>query len=148
MSNKNSGVFSCISCLETQWLNSSTKCSYKSYHYKIHFASADHCGWGHYRHCFVCAAPYDNHIHLASGNSVLPCGPCYLGAQLKPLNLIYPTLRSGTRRRMTESSSNVLVLLCDGLYMLSPGGGTIRRCSPVGVGVNLLEWVWALRPSS
>jgi hypothetical protein len=35
---------------------------------------------------------------------------------------------------------------CDGVYMLGSGSGTIRRCSPVGVGVSL--WVWALRPSS
>ena len=35
---------------------------------------------------------------------------------------------------------------CDGLYMLGPGSGTIRRCGPVGVGVSL--WVWAIRPSS
>ena len=31
---------------------------------------------------------------------------------------------------------------CDGLYMLSPGSGTIRRCGPVGVGVVLLEWTF------
>jgi hypothetical protein len=30
---------------------------------------------------------------------------------------------------------------CDGLYMLGPGGGTIRRCGLVGVGVPL--WAWA-----
>jgi hypothetical protein len=35
---------------------------------------------------------------------------------------------------------------CDGLYMLGPGSGMVRRCVPVGVGVSL--WVWALRPSS
>ena len=29
----------------------------------------------------------------------------------------------------------------DGLYMLSPGNGTIRKYGPVGVGVLL--WVWA-----
>ena len=34
----------------------------------------------------------------------------------------------------------------DGLYMLCPGSGTIRRCGPVGVGVSL--WVWALRLST
>jgi hypothetical protein len=32
-----------------------------------------------------------------------------------------------------------LIGLCDGLYMLGPESGTIRRCSPVGVGVALLE---------
>jgi hypothetical protein len=37
-------------------------------------------------------------------------------------------------------------ILCDGLYMLGPGSGTIRRCDSVGVGVSL--WVWVLRPSS
>ena len=26
---------------------------------------------------------------------------------------------------------------CDGLYMLGPGSGTIRRCGLVGVGVSL-----------
>jgi len=25
---------------------------------------------------------------------------------------------------------------CDGLYMLGPGSGTVRRCGPVGVGVS------------
>ena len=30
---------------------------------------------------------------------------------------------------------------CDGLYMLGPGNGTIRRCGLVGVGVALLEEV-------
>jgi hypothetical protein len=28
---------------------------------------------------------------------------------------------------------------CDGLYMLGPGSGTIRRCGPVAVGVALLK---------
>jgi hypothetical protein len=27
--------------------------------------------------------------------------------------------------------------LCDGLYILGPGNGIIRRCGPVGVGVSL-----------
>jgi hypothetical protein len=31
--------------------------------------------------------------------------------------------------------------LCDGMYMLGPGSGTIRRCGLVGIGVSL--WVWA-----
>ena len=31
---------------------------------------------------------------------------------------------------------------CDGLYMFGPGSGTIWRCSLIGVGVALLEWVW------
>ena len=35
---------------------------------------------------------------------------------------------------------------CDGLYMLGPGSGTIRRCGLLGVGVSL--WVWTLRPLS
>jgi hypothetical protein len=35
---------------------------------------------------------------------------------------------------------------CDGLYMLSPGSGTIRRCGPVEVGMSLC--VRALRSSS
>jgi hypothetical protein len=34
---------------------------------------------------------------------------------------------------------------CDGLYMLGPGSGTIRKCGPVEEGVSL--WVEALRPS-
>ena len=33
------------------------------------------------------------------------------------------------------------VALCDGLYMLGPGSGSIRRCGLVGVGVSL--WAWA-----
>jgi hypothetical protein len=32
--------------------------------------------------------------------------------------------------------------VCDGLYMLDPGSGTIWRYGPVGVGVALLEWAW------
>ena len=28
---------------------------------------------------------------------------------------------------------------CDGLYLLGPGSGTIRRCSPVGVSMALME---------
>jgi hypothetical protein len=36
--------------------------------------------------------------------------------------------------------------LCDGLYMLGPESGTIRRCGLVGVGVSL--WMLAIRPSS
>jgi hypothetical protein len=31
--------------------------------------------------------------------------------------------------------------LCNGLYKLGPGSGTIRRCGLVGVGVPL--WSWA-----
>lgn len=27
---------------------------------------------------------------------------------------------------------------CDGLYILGPGSGTIRRCGPFGVGMALL----------
>jgi hypothetical protein len=34
---------------------------------------------------------------------------------------------------------------CDGLYVLSLGGGIVRRCGPVEVGVLL--WVWAIRLS-
>jgi hypothetical protein len=34
------------------------------------------------------------------------------------------------------------VWMCDGLYMLGPGSGTIRSCGPVGGGVGLLEEVW------
>ena len=33
---------------------------------------------------------------------------------------------------------------CDGLYILGPGSGTIRRCGLVGVGVSL--WMWAYDP--
>jgi hypothetical protein len=36
--------------------------------------------------------------------------------------------------------------MCDGLYMLGPESGTIRRCGSVRVGVSL--WMWAVRPSS
>jgi hypothetical protein len=35
---------------------------------------------------------------------------------------------------------------CDGLNMLGPGSGTIRRCVLVGGSVSL--WAWALRPLS
>jgi hypothetical protein len=34
---------------------------------------------------------------------------------------------------------------CDGLYMLGPGIGTIRRCG-LAVGVSL--WAWALSSTS
>jgi hypothetical protein len=33
---------------------------------------------------------------------------------------------------------------CDGLYMLGPESGTIRRCGHIGVGMSLL--VWSLKP--
>ena len=36
--------------------------------------------------------------------------------------------------------------VCDGLYMFSPGSGTVRGCGLDGVGVS--PWVWALRHSS
>ena len=36
--------------------------------------------------------------------------------------------------------STVDLTECDGLYMLGPGIGTIRKCGPVRVGVALLEW--------
>ena len=39
---------------------------------------------------------------------------------------------------------HITVQLCDGLHMLGPGSGTIRRYGPVGVGVAL--WMWALIP--
>jgi hypothetical protein len=35
---------------------------------------------------------------------------------------------------------------CDGLNMLDPGSGTIRRCGLAGVSVSL--WSWALIPRS
>jgi hypothetical protein len=38
------------------------------------------------------------------------------------------------------------VRLCDGLYLLGLGSGTVTRCGLVGVGVSL--WVWAIRLSS
>ena len=34
-----------------------------------------------------------------------------------------------------------LVNVCDGLYILGPGSGPIRRCGLVGIGVALLEEV-------
>jgi hypothetical protein len=33
---------------------------------------------------------------------------------------------------------------CDGLYMLGPESGAIRRCGLVGVGVS--QWAWAIIP--
>jgi hypothetical protein len=45
--------------------------------------------------------------------------------------------KSETNSDSDEASDNH----CDGLYMLGPGSGTIRRCGLVGVGVSL--WVWA-----
>jgi hypothetical protein len=36
------------------------------------------------------------------------------------------------------------IYYCDGLCMLEPGSGSIRRCGPVGVGVSL--WVWSSEP--
>jgi hypothetical protein len=40
----------------------------------------------------------------------------------------------------------LIPVICDGLNMLGPGSGTIKKCGLVGVGVSL--WVWALKPSS
>jgi hypothetical protein len=38
-----------------------------------------------------------------------------------------------------QNLKNKAITTCDGLYMLDPGSGTIRRCGPTGVGVALLE---------
>jgi hypothetical protein len=38
-----------------------------------------------------------------------------------------------------EAEAGIEISLCNGLYRLSPGSGTIGRCGPVGVGVALLE---------
>jgi hypothetical protein len=38
-------------------------------------------------------------------------------------------------------STKGLLSLCDGLYILGPGSGTIWRCGLVGIGVTWLEWV-------
>jgi hypothetical protein len=35
------------------------------------------------------------------------------------------------------SSEERCIACCDGLYMLGPGSGTIRRRGPVGVGVTV-----------
>jgi hypothetical protein len=35
----------------------------------------------------------------------------------------------------------VAVAVCDSLYILGPGSGTIWRCGLVGIGVSL--WAWA-----
>jgi len=43
-----------------------------------------------------------------------------------------------------KDSKEKLIGNYDGLHMLGPGSGTIRRCGLVGVGVSL--WVWALIP--
>ena len=47
---------------------------------------------------------------------------------------------------MFEQTSGDQAVEHDGLYMLNPGSGTIKRCGPVGVGLSL--WVWDLRPTS
>jgi hypothetical protein len=65
----------------------------------------------------------------------------FRGLQKEPVLAFYP--RSTIQVfRIAEDCG----MRCDGLYVLSPGNGTIRSCGPVGVGVSL--WVWALRPSS
>jgi hypothetical protein len=72
-------------------------------------------GLGHHGHCFLCAVHYDNHNHLAFGDSVLPPGPCYHWAQLNPLHLIHSiaaaSLRFGTRKRATMNSSYLIGLV-------------------------------------
>jgi hypothetical protein len=42
----------------------------------------------------------------------------------------------------------IVMVICIhvGMYMLSPGSGTIRSCGPFGVDVSV--WVWVIRPSS
>ena len=54
-------------------------------------------------------------------------------------------LRYGPHKLMFGQAYGGQGVECDGLYMLSPGSGTIRRCGLVGVGVSM--WVWALIPS-
>lgn len=39
-----------------------------------------------------------------------------------------------------DPSLNAWMCVWDGLYMLKPGSGTIRRCGPLEVGLSLWEW--------
>jgi len=55
----------------------------------------------------------------------------------------YAMLRYGLHRLIGQACRSQGVE-CDGLYMLSPESGTIRRCDPDGVGVPV--WAWALMP--
>ena len=56
---------------------------------KDHFPCAAYYRLGHYGHCFVHSAHYENYNHLAFGVSMLPLGPCYFVAQLNALYLIH-----------------------------------------------------------
>jgi hypothetical protein len=40
---------------------------------------------------------------------------------------------------LAERLLDHIVVLCDGLYILGPGSGTIWRCGLVGIGVTWLE---------
>jgi hypothetical protein len=53
----------------------------------------------------------------------------------------FAMLRYGPHRHMFEQAYGGQGVKCDGLYMLGPGSGRIRRCGFVGVGVSL--WAWA-----
>jgi hypothetical protein len=57
--------------------------------------------------------------------------------------LHYAMLRCATSpwTHMFKEAYGVQGIEYDGLYMLCPGSGTIRRCDLVGVGISL--WVWA-----
>jgi hypothetical protein len=50
-----------------------------------------------------------------------------------------PTSRCvwNTRNPGAKSKDESLNEFCDGLYLLGPGSGTIRRCGLAGVGVSL-----------
>jgi hypothetical protein len=64
--------------------------------------------------------------------------------------LVQIDMASKLQGLLVSAPSTEITNLChdpsrNGLYMLSPGSGSIGRCGPVGVGVSL--WVWASRPS-
>lgn len=57
----------------------------------------------------------------------------------------FPTSETRTEVRICGALNSTL-RWCGGLYMISPGNGTIWRSGPIGVGLSL--WEWALRPLS
>ena len=82
---------------------------------------------------------------LGKMNSVGLLGPRRRKSRAEQRHLILSNKCLHSQKIESGSSAGNVLALCDGLYTLGPGGGTVGRCGLVGEGVSL--WVWALRPS-
>jgi len=62
------------------------------------------------------------------------------------LELTLPHIDTSPATASAINEDSQTLTMCDGLHMLGPGSGTIRRCGLVEGSVSL--WGWAWRPSS